>query len=358
MTPNSLEKDLVALTSELIRFKSTKANPAELKRVIDYIERFFDGMDVTIKRYERKGKHAIVILPRGVRKPKLLLCSHADVVEAEEKQFVPFRKGDRLYGRGAVDMKAGLAISLLLFKAHYRTKKLGLMITTDEEIGGFDGVAKLVGKFPAEFVVASEPTQDALIVKEKGVVWLKLRAKGKACHGSRPWLGENAIDNLLAAYARLRRAFPHVTKDSWKTTMNLGSIRGGDAPNRVPDAAELTVDIRYTEKTTAEKVIATAQRAVGTTIGIEVLERCPLMITAPHQEQVKRMAACSEEIVGTRPRITAEHGASDLRFFSEAGIPALVYGPKGANYHGKDEYVEIRSAAEIYRVLEHYLKKA
>jgi succinyl-diaminopimelate desuccinylase len=187
MRGQKTKNHIVKLTSSLIRFKSIKSEPSELKRIIDFIAKYYANDAVVIQRFNKNNKPTIVVLPKGTKKPKVFFLSHADVVEAEnEKDFMPAVKGNRLFGRGSADMKSGLAVSMLVFKNYYATKPVGLIVTTDEEIGGFDGAGVVAKQFSSDLVIACESSNLDVVMKEKGVFWVRLIAQGKACHGSMP----------------------------------------------------------------------------------------------------------------------------------------------------------------------------
>jgi succinyl-diaminopimelate desuccinylase len=349
-------QELVDLTSALMRFKSTKDNPKELMNVIDFIEKYFAQENHSIRRFESNGKPSIVIMPKGLKRPRLLFLSHADVVPAPDEDFIPKLKGNRLIGRGSMDMKAGLAISMLIMKRN-KDCCFGIMATTDEEVGGFDGARLLSKKYSPDLVIAPEASGLDINHKEKGAVWLRLVAKGKSCHASRPWSGKNAIDELLDAYSKIKGAFPRVTKEAWKTTLSAGTIKAGTAPNVVPDHAEMELDIRHTEDKTPGMILKTIKKAVADNdVEIVVIETNPALINKADDKNIRSFADSFIKVMRRKPAFIPEHGASDVRFFSQRKIAAIMFGPKGENCHGKGEFVEIDSIEKCYAILERFVK--
>jgi len=352
---SSLEQDIVTLTSMLMRFRSVKDNPSELKKIIDFVSGFFKGDGLVIKRFVKNNKHSVVILPKGVRKPKLFFLCHADVVEADSKDFIPKIKGGNLFGRGSADMKSGLAIAMLLLKKH-KHKPIGLMVTTDEEIGGADGAGLLSKKYSADFIIATECSDLRIVNKEKGVFWVKLIATGKSCHSSRPWDGMNAADLLIESYSHIRKVLPQLKKEAWKTTMNLGLFNAGKAPNIVPGEAEMVLDIRYTEDYNTKRLERIIKGAVGKNIKVEVLSRVPLLNNKKNDINIASLGKSIARVLKKKPELVGEHGASDARFF--AGKAACVmFGPYGYSLHGKDEHVNIKSCRKCYAVLEKMVER-
>jgi succinyl-diaminopimelate desuccinylase len=187
-----------------------------------------------------------------------------------------------------------------------------------------------------------------VVVKEKGIVRLKLVARGKAAHGARPWLGENAIETLISDYLKLKRHFELAAPDHWHRTLNFSRIQAGKAVNQVPDYAEALFDIRFTENDDMEAVVAAIRGEIKGEA--EVVEREPLFQGggSPYLERLLAIAG--------HPETSCEHGASDARFLSEFGIPGIVWGPNGGNSaHSADEHVSIDSLLALHRILDQFL---
>jgi succinyl-diaminopimelate desuccinylase len=351
-----LRKNIIDLTSKLIRFKTCKDNPSELKKIADFINSFFSPKKFSVKQFAKNNKHSLVITPRGISNPKLLLLCHADVVEAADKDFIPKKKGDWLFARGSADMKSGLAIAMLLLKNN-PDKKTGLIVTTDEEIGGMNGARVLASRFAPDFVVATESSDLNIVVKEKGLLWIRMIAKGKSCHSSMPWKGTNAADMLIDAYLEMRKSIPQVKKASWQNTMNLGRICAGNSPNIVPDEAEMVLDVRYTEKSSIAKILGIIKKAVkGKNIMVAVLGKEQMMLNKKNDKNIAELGRCIALAAGRKPLLTSEHGASDARFFSGKSS-CVMFGPVGKNFHAEKECVNISSAVKTYSALQEYVKK-
>ena len=201
-------KEVVSLTDQLIRFKTTSDNYLELKRCMRFIEKYFSGCDVVIRKYERNKKPSLVVLFKQTKRLGLFLVGHIDVVPGDDEQFKPIVKSGRLYGRGALDNKVSVTIMMALMRYYSKQNhrpNIGLMITSDEEVGGKNGVEYLLKKqgYSANFgLVLDAGERYEIVTKEKGALHLKLSAKGKEAHGSKPWKGENAIDDLALVNGR------------------------------------------------------------------------------------------------------------------------------------------------------------
>jgi succinyl-diaminopimelate desuccinylase len=237
------------------------------------------------------------------------------------------------------------------------------MIVSDEEIGGFNGTRYLIEDkgYSTDFAIASEPghgSMDTLniTIAEKGLLWLKIKTKGKSCHGSRPWLGENAIEKLMDKTWEIKKLFPETTKENrWKTTVNIGTIKGGDITNKVPDNAELTLDIRYTEETFIPEILKKIKTIED--IEVEVLTQASMLINPDNVDSISNLKDIAQQISGKEVKLSKAHGASDMRFTSAKNIPSIIFGPYGKNHHGKDEYVSIQSLTIYYQALKEFVGK-
>lgn len=366
MEKTDIKNDLIQLTQDLVKFKTTQDNPDEVKKCMGYIKEYFKNDDVITKEYNNSGKRSLYISFFDKKKSKLLLNGHIDVVPGDEEQYTSYVKDSRIYGRGAADMKAGVAAFLLLFKELAKKQikpDIALMIVSDEEIGGYDGTRYLVEEkgYSTDFAIASEPGHASadtfnITIAEKGLLWLKIKAEGVSCHGSRPWLGENAIEKLMHKTGEIKKLFPETTRDDrWKTTVNIGTIKGGDITNKVAGSAELTLDIRYTEDTSIPEILEKIKAIEG--IDVEVLKQALMLSNPKDVDLINQLRDTAGKVSGKKVKLSRGHGASDLRFTSAENIPSVIFGPYGKNHHGKGEYISIESLHLYYKALTEFVEK-
>ena len=168
------------------------------------------------------------------------------------EQFEPRIEGDRLYGRGAYDMKGALA-AMMVVTAAMRDQdqvrvRLGIVGDEESEEGHERGCDHLVDSgFVGDFAITGEPTDLHIGVEAKGVLALRLEVAGTAAHGATPWLGDNAVLNAIDVFRSIE-SLPFARHSSElfdRPSINLGRIWGGDALNKVPDRCVIDVDIRY-----------------------------------------------------------------------------------------------------------------
>ncbi len=290
---------------------------------------------------------------------ELLLTGHLDVIEAKKEQFKPFEKNGRLFGRGAADMKAGCAVAVSVMKKlveEGRADNVGLVFTCDEETGGHNGMADIAGKIKTKFATTLEPQSNkdtAIIVKHKGLLWVELVARGKAAHGSKPWLGENAASKLISALPKALSLASTSKKQVWANTVNLGTINAGLSTNRVPDSASATLDYRLVRDSDAGRIKKRLAKISG--VNATVIQESRMLDTDPGNQFVKKFAQCAQSVWGRKIGVANETYFTDVRWFCEKGVPAIVFGPYGENIHGDNEWVDL---SECRKVEETYLKFA
>jgi succinyl-diaminopimelate desuccinylase len=363
-----MKEAIGTLLEELLKFRTVSKETSELKKIIDYVESLFSHPSFRKYRYIRNNKPSLVVSFTDTKNPKVLFVGHLDVVDAEPDQFIPRREGDRIYGRGALDMKGPDAVMIQLFLSMAegdKTYPAALMLTTDEEVGSFDGVAYLVEEegWRADFAIIPDGGENfSLIVEGKGVAHIRIKSTGKSAHGSEPWKGDNALDKLIALYDKIKSNFPEEPcgdPEHWHNTISLGKLTGGDSINRIPDSAEMGLDIRFVSPWTVSQIVEMVEGEVKGIPGLsmEVLSTGEVMSTPKDHPLIKTFREAAEEVLGEEPSYSRVHGATDGRFFSQKNIPVVITYPVGDNIHGKNEWVDLNSLVKLYNIFEKFLDK-
>ena len=352
------------VAAELLAVESTADRPKELERALSLVLDFI-GPEFSVERFESGGKPSALAY-HGAARPRfaVLLNAHLDVVPAPASQFRPRRDGDRLYARGAQDMKVSALAQALAFRelAARVTYPLGLQLVTDEEVGGLDGTRhQLREGVSAGFAVIGETSGLRIVTECKGAVRARLHAAGRSAHGAYPWLGDSALLKLHRTLGTLLSAYPVPDTEAWRTTVNVARLHTpNQAFNQVPAEAEAWLDIRFPAgdpgfdgKSTAQ-VTAYLQQFCepGVTAVTESID-------APHHSDERspeitrlRQAARSQGYSGDFLR---KHGTADVRFFSQYGIGCVSFGVGGDGQHGPDEYADLTTIAPYYGALTQFL---
>lgn len=358
-----LEKDLINLTSQLIRFKTVDGNYSAQRKCIQFIAQYLSTAgDVYFSHHTHHDYPSLVVTNTDTKKPDVLLNGHIDVVPGLDSDFMPYIEGGRLYGRGAMDMKGGVATIMKIFcdvADHPLAPSVGLMITSDEERGGCSGVRHLVQDhgWGAKFVLTPEGKDSmVLVIREKGACWIKLKAHGTSAHSAQPWQGDNAVDKVIHAYERLQSLFPKPS-DSWQSTISIsGMSTKGSVYNQVPDYAEAIVDVRYTEDMgrSIDEVFAKLKQVVPE-VEVELIVNGEMLDVPENNKYLRRLKKVASEVVGHDVPFGYNHGASDAKWFTVKGIPAVVSGIVGGGHHAPDEYVETESLVQYYNIVRTFI---
>jgi acetylornithine deacetylase len=349
-------------------------------RLTAYLEEFLRGLGVPCARQPVAPLRDNLVArfePAGAART-LVLEAHQDTVPADHMTVPPFEgqiEGGRLYGRGACDIKGGMAAMLAAFARLARERPRGaarvvLACTVDEEFT-FLGAQRLAEQDlrggcpgPVEAVVA-EPTGLEVVDAHKGVVRWHLSTAGRSCHSSRPELGDNAIYRMarllphVARYAeelRASRADPRLGPP----TLSVGRIEGGTSVNIVPDHCDVEVDRRLVpgeDPRAAPGLLADYLRrhAPGEEFACsEAWLAAPALAPEGSAGLVARLGAAVDAVAGAHRVVAVPYG-TDASTLAEAGIPSVVFGPGDiARAHTRDEWVplgEVEQAAEIlYRL--------
>src|SRR5262245_49018840 len=228
------------------------STPDGRKSAAGFVKGWLEARDVEVDGYMLGDRPVLSATVGPKTGPAVVFHGHLDVVPGREEQFRPRVEGDRLYGRGAYDMKGALAAMMGAVQELRDAQDVRVVFAvvpdeeSEEEIDrGTDTLIR--NGISGDFAITGEPTDLHIGVQAKGVLALRLQVTGTAAHGSTPWLGDNAILKALDLF-RAIESLPFARESSElfdRPSINLGRILGGDALNKVPDACVIDVDIRY-----------------------------------------------------------------------------------------------------------------
>lgn len=343
-----MRADLLALTAELVDVPSVSRDEARLVALLEEELRRIPWLDVT-----RVGDNLVARTDAG-RERRLVLAGHSDTVPANgnERAVVD---GDRLYGVGSTDMKAGLAVMLDLARTVAEPAvDVTYVFYAREEIGSaHSGLRELWEARPdllaADVALLGEPTRGELEAGCQGTMRVLVTLRGARAHTARPWMGRNAIHRLagmleaLAAYEERR---PVVQGCEFREALQAVHVQGGIAGNVVPDEVTLLVNHRFAPDRTLEQAEAHVREVLGPWLdeddAFEVVDAAPA--AAPALDHPLVAALVARNGLG----VTAKLGWTDVAFFASRGVPAANFGPGDALIaHTAGEYVE---RADIERV--------
>lgn len=361
---SELRERLVALTRDLILIPTTATRPEDMRRGFQFIKNHLEDLSgIAIEDHEHNGLASLVVRPGKIKKPALLICAHLDVVDYPTPEFFQSKvENGRIVGPGAGDMKGSLAIALKVFHdihVRYPGASLGLAITSDEERGGASGMGFLVDKKKLRCGVALVPDGGSLhqiTTHEKGILHLKIKTKGHYSHASRPWEGDNALATLVAALDQIAHLFDGMKakKGFWHPTCSPTLIgTSNDVINRIPQDAYAVLDVRFPPPYTSKQILQEIKLAAGVPLEADVLIKAEPSTLKPDPEFLR----ITEEVTRRAVEEVQDHGGSDARFLSAHGIPVLISRPRVGHLHSEEEWIDIDSMVDFYRIYDTYIRQ-
>ncbi|WP_267161359.1 M20 family metallopeptidase [Halovenus salina] len=394
-------ENLIAETLALLAV-DTANPPGETRALVEHIEDRLSGLSVDTERFAvDPAKPNLLVTVPGAGEEIFLYNGHLDTVpfDADVWAHDPLgeRAGDRIYGRGATDMKGAVAAMLMTIRAYAETgteppADLQFAFVSDEEVGGDAGLPALLSAdvLDADACVIGEPTcqegRHSVTVADRGSIWLTLEARGEGAHGSRPVLGENAIDQLYGAIQRVRDIVgsrelqlaewmepilddsvayyrPTVGETAARElfespSINLGTIEGGEAVNSVPERARAELDIRLTASVETSRLLAEIRDCVAGCEGITIADVSWSTGTAEPVDSplVDAVTVTVEEVTGMRVYRRSATGGGDAKSLRNAGIPSVEFALGTDTVHAVDEYTTVDALvgnATVYARLPH-----
>jgi len=364
-TIEKLLSDLVAINS--INPDLVPGGPGEAE-IAHFIANWAEHEGLEVHLHEPiAGRPNVTAIARGSGGGKsLMLNGHMDTVGVEGMTgpHQPYVKNGRLYGRGAYDMKAGLAACMLAVRNAKQKQLRGDVILTavmDEEYAGA-GTKDISKLYRADAAIVAEFTE--LNLAHKGFVWLDVETIGVAAHGSRPELGVDAIAQMGSILVELKKLDQSLRSHPTHKWLGSGSlhaslINGGRELSSYPDRCRLSIERRTLPGETSEMVEAELQEIIQRLEHSDpslkanvrrVIDRPP-METPQDSEIVNHVKVSAEKVLKHPPELAGVPFWTDAATLWAAGIPSILFGPSGAGAHAIEEWVDLKSVedcAEIY----------
>lgn len=406
---------LVEMTQKLVRIPSVNPkfidDPEQSREpeVQDVVEAELKAMGMTTERWDVfEGRPNVVGTSAGSEQNSLLLCGHIDVVPTgnpddwTDPPFAANMVGNRMYGRGTGDMKAGLVAAMAAVRAIHKagielTNRVSIHSVVDEEAGGGGAMAAVAEGKLAKAAIITEPVGEKIMVCQGGLEWARVTIRGKGGHagsryreiwpqrvaaGDAPY-AVNAIDHANRFMTALRdfesarcRARSHPNVPQGLNTINVGAIRGGagmtknglpetmNNPAMIPDVAVIDLDLKFLPDERQEDVRAEFEEFVHNFCQLDFwLRDNPIKVewnlaglyfppfdTAVDHPLVTSLQKRHAEVGGAG--VTAGlNGVTDAGHYGIGGVPSVVFGPICGNVHGLDEWVDMDSVRTTTRTL-------
>lgn len=396
-----LEPQMIKSLQDLVRIPSVVGQEAEAQ---GYLEGLYRDLGLQVSRVEpdmdkvrdhpafidtkacyENRPNLVATLAGDFQKPSLILNGHVDVVSPEpldawtRDPWGAVIEGERLYGRGAGDMKAGLVANYYALKAVLASGlrpagSVSLMSVVDEEAGGAGGtLACLVAGHTADAMICSEPHGMNVTVAHAGVCMFRVRAMGRTAHGGLAHEGVNAFGKLIPIYEALESLdrqrgdtirYPLFERGSGRAChISVGTVRAGDWPSTVAGEAVMEGRISFVPGETLPQIRDLVRKTVSQAAQADpwLAEHPPTIEwfgwqTEPWQQDpehpfVQTVCRAVEEVSGDEATFIGRSSGIDSRFAPYFEMVAACTGPRAGNIHGIDEYVELPSVLETAKVL-------
>lgn len=363
--------DVIKTAQDLIRFRTETGNIAEIKKCFKYVSDMFADSGALVDVFE-KPNIAPVLFLRNVDTEDfdVLVLGHLDVVPAEDKMFEPYIKDGKMFGRGTLDMKSFAAVAMssmfhvLQNKLHI---KFGVILSSDEEKGskGTEAFLEAHPNMKSKIVLDNDVGGNILriVSKCKNPVFVKIESVGKEAHGSTPWEGIDANENLLAVLNNIRKIYPYFSKNlpmpenTWIDTVHIATINGGQVSNVISNYAEALLDFRLIETSSVANLEKNLAACMVDGVTYRIASSSVPVVMDENNPYIQDYKNFAEAILGQKIEFEQIGGATDSRAFAERGSIVIMHSGTGEGMHAKDEYVVVDSVEKIAEIQKKFLDK-
>jgi len=377
---NLLKDDLSKELKKLISFDNSFP-PGKTEEISNYIYEVLLASGYKVKLYENEKGLVNVVAEMGEGSPSVVFNTHIDTVgpgKIENWDHDPFDAkidSKKLYGLGAVNCKGSGAVQIWLAKQIAKkggpsNGKISFTFVTDEENLGPNGTSFLreIGAIKPDILILGAPTNNSLIIEERGVLWIEIITTGKSAHAGEPHLGENAIVRMIKICNHLEKEMKKNLNNrkirGMRSTINIGKIEGGVNTNVVPNLCRLEIDRRLLPKEDNDdafdeiKTIFESCDESRKNSSIKKIRGTNGFSGDKNYLIVQKISQSHKEILGNQIEFINSIGVSDGRYFSGDEIEIVCFGPgKDSEGHSANESIEIKSMVESALILEKSISK-
>lgn len=337
------------LIKKIIEIKSLSSEPKECLRALKIVEEEIRSNDIPVSIKFNEGQPFLVA--GDLKKASILFLNHIDVVPAKNDCFELKIKDNKFFGRGVLDMKGPMLASLDAFIELWKmgNKNIIFAVTSDEEIGGFKGAAFLAKDTLKNIKMAIIPdsSSEDLVLIQKAPFHIKITAKGKSAHGSKPWEGINAAENLLKCCGEIIGNFKSISHE--ESTATLSQFHSGEVINMLPGRAEAVIDIRIKQESEVKTIIKSLDNSSKKfSCEWRKIDEALFFEAEKSNFFIKKWQQAFKTVQKKQVKFIVENGASDARFlWKELLIPVIVTSVKGGGAHSNNEWADIDSLNKL-----------
>lgn len=363
--------DVIKVAESLMRFRTETGNTQEINNCLNYCRQMFKSTGAVVEIFSKEGIAPVIFIAnKKTNDFDALVLGHIDVVPAEDSMFKPEIKDGRLYGRGSLDMKSFAAVAMNSMEYVLKNKlaiNFGVILSSDEEKGSVGTHAFLAAnpKLNTKIVLDNDVGGDIqrIVTKCKNPVFVKIISQGLEAHGSTPWEGIDANENMIQTLVNVRKYYPYFAKngvnptDKWVDTIHFAKIKGGDVSNIISNYCETLCDFRLTETSSVEGLEANLKKAMVEGVHYEIVSTSTPVVMAEDNQYIVDYKKFAENILGKKIEFEHIGGATDSRSFAVKGSTVIMHSGTGEGMHAKGEYVEVDSVEKIAEIQIKFLEK-
>ena len=373
------KEEIIEICRNLIKIQTINP-PGNEQKLVDYCQVFLKqiGAEIEVIQHSPTRSSLIAEWKGNSTGKQFLFVGHTDTVppgDIEKWTNDPFAgivEGGKIFGRGASDMKSGIAtlLSVLMNLKEKRPENTIIFaLTADEESGGL-GARSLLNKtdiLKPDFIMFPEPTNNQISIAEKGALWLRLMTYGKIAHASMPDMGVNAIEKMIKGLNTIDlNQFNTETHDLLGTfTTAITTFKSGIKINVIPDQCELQMDIRTLPGQDQQEIIKAINKKFNQiadadpffNFQIEIINQRPGIESDRNQPFVRKMIEQIREVKQNAECIGVKYFTDGAILVPHFKVPFIICGPGDPGQaHSVDEYVDINELFDSYRIYDHLLK--
>lgn len=363
--------DLQKITMELIKFRTETGNTAEIERCFKYLSKLAENINARTEIYRKDALAPVMLLSNGEKRDfDVLVVGHIDVVPAADNMFIPYLKEGKMFGRGTLDMKSFAVVGLNSLEYVIKEKlplKFGVLLSSDEEKGSF-GLEAFLAENPdlkSKVVFDVDVAGDIgkIVARCKSPVFVKLESEGKEAHGSTPWEGVDANEQLLQVWQNIRSLYPYYSKkmprpaDTWIDTVHFAKIEGGEVANVISNHAEALLDFRLTEKSTLSGLEENLKKAMVDGVSYRIVSSGRPVVMDENNTFIRAYKHLAEQYLKRTLSFEYIGGATDSRAFAERGSIVIMHSGSGDGMHASGEYVDWQSVEQLAEIEKLFLRQ-
>jgi succinyl-diaminopimelate desuccinylase len=352
-------EEAIHLITRLIEIKTTPSNFSEFIKTVEFVKNYFSDSNVFIREHWFNNFPALFISTKDTKKPKILFQGHLDVVNGKDEQFIPLIEGNKLFGRGSVDMKSFVALAMMLLKENTEMD-LGLIITFDEEIGSENGAKKMFELgYTADLLFNGDGGYNySVIYGEKGILKIKVKTKANPGRHPYPWKGPNAFNLFLEDYEKLKMIFQEnkiaTEEKNWHSTYSIYDVVVSNEEFYSPNLVDAKINVYFTEDKSTKELFEIIKKEFRNS-DLEIISNSERVFVDSKSKYALNLKEIMEHHFGREIEMRTENGSSDARFYANSNIPIVIVKVVGEDYHGENEHILINELIPLYHSMEDFV---